>query len=747
MSRIDTKVDALLEKIAHSETDAAKAERARRLLGTAAIANVKLIYREFHHHFSSEEFEELRRKGGRIQRPLWASTSAKNPLYRDVLYVEQLIGPSTVNTMPLETLRAFRDHGNVAPTLEAVVEDANRTLEELHASGIDLGQVMGELLEEGVDQFHKSWLKLFDCIRMKRESYRKKLGERQIFNLGRYSSRVKKSLKAMEGKQVVRRLWSGDAALWNPSHEGKIKNRLGWLTVAEFMKDHLREIRSFVDEVRNAGFTHALLLGMGGSSLCPEVCRKTFGVRKGFLDLAVLDSTDPASVLAMDSRADVGQTLFIVSSKSGTTTEVNSFYKYFFEKVKVVKDEHAGENFIAITDPGTPLEELAREKRFRRVFLNPATIGGRYSALSYFGLVPAALIGVDIQELLERAETMAHSSVSCVPLPENPAAVLGVTMGELTKSGRDKLTFVVSPKVRTFGYWVEQLIAESTGKEGVGILPVEGEPLNGPGVHGKDRLFVSLSMEKNGKELKQFRALRRAGHPTVSIRLDDSYDLGQEFYRWEFATAVAGSVLRIDPFDEPNVQESKDNTSRILKGYLETGRIDGRTPRIEEGLLKLYFDDRLFPRKVGTGRNRSVARYLAAFLDLVKRGEYVAVQAYVHRTRAHDRLIQDIRLLIRDAVKVATTVGYGPRFLHSTGQLHKGGPNAGLFLQITADDKTDLPIPGESYSFSILKRAQSLGDYKALVEKKRRVMNVHLREDVAGGLRALRTEVKKCLEL
>ncbi len=747
VSRIDTLVDSLLEKVAESDPESRRAEQARRLLGTAAIANAKLVYREFQELFRGDMFKELKTKGGRIQRPLWASTSTKNPRYRDVLYVEQLIGRSTVNTMPLETLRAFEDHGNVARTLEAGVEEANRTLEELHAAGIDFAQVMNQLQEEGVNQFWRSWVKLSDCIKTKREAYRTKLGDRQVLNLGRYESRVRKSLKAMEEKSLVRRLWSKDVTLWERSHGERIKNRLGWLTATDFMKDHLPEIGSFVNELRDAGFTHALLLGMGGSSLCPEVCRETFGVRRGFLDLAVLDSTDPATVAAMGSRADVRDTLFIVSSKSGTTTESDSFFKYFYGKLKEVRGEQAGENFVGITDPGTPLEQLAHEKRFRHLFTNPPDIGGRYSALSYFGLVPAALIGVDIEELIERAETMLHSSVSCVPVSENPAAVLGLVMAEIAKSGRDKLTLVVSPRIRTFGSWVEQLIAESTGKKGHGILPVEGEPLDGAGVYGRDRLFVWFGIEDDKRELQKLNSLRRAGHPTVSIRLDDPYDLGQEFFRWEFATAVAGSRLGIDPFDEPNVQESKDNTKRILSEYLATGKIETRGPQVESKGLRLSFGHPAPPRSLGSGGNHRIAQFLAKFFARVKPGDYVAILAYIDRTSVHERILQEIRTLLRDALKVATTVGYGPRFLHSTGQLHKGGPNKGLFIQITADDKADLPIPGESYSFSILKQAQALGDYQALVEKKRRVINVHLGNDVPRGLRALRGALKKSLEL
>jgi glucose-6-phosphate isomerase len=493
---------------------------------------------------------------------------------------------------------------------------------------------------------------------------------------------------------------------------------------------------------------------MGGSSLCPDVCRATFGTAPGFLQLHVLDSTVPGSVAQIEKSVDLAHTLFLVSSKSGGTIEPNSFFKYFYERVRALKGERAGENFVAITDPGTSLEKLASEKKFRRVFHGVPDIGGRYSALSNFGMVPAALAGVDVQTLLERAERMVHASGACVPTKENPGMVLGATLAEAARRGRDKITFVISGGIETFADWVEQLIAESTGKEDKGLLPVAGEALGGPGVYGKDRLFVHLKLESEaeGSDEQALNALETAGHPVIRLSLHDKFDLGQEFFCWEVATATAGALLGINPFDQPNVQESKDNTNRLLQQFLSQGKFGEEELALEADGIQLYSSPEIHASletaAAARGRKSHLPEgYLAAFLNQARPGDYVALLAYLEPTAENGALLESLRTRLRDATHLATTLGYGPRYLHSTGQLHKGGANNGLFIQITAGDAQDLPIPGEPYSFSILKQAQALGDLRSLESKQRRVIRLHLGKDVGVQLARLEKLVESAVKL
>ena len=550
-----------------------------------------------------------------------------------------------------------------------------------------------------------------------------------------YEPRVKATLSDLERRQVAVKVWAKDPGLWKSEadHQAIIRRSLGWLTVAEMMSEQSESIGGFATEVTQAGFSDVLLLGMGGSSLCPDVLRLTFGAVPGFPPLHVLDTTDPASILAAEQSLDLARTFVIVSSKSGTTPEIAALHQYFFTKVRELKGTYAGNQFVAITDPGTPLEALARAQSFRRTFLNPPDIGGRYSALSYFGLVPAALIGVDVSKLLDRAERMAHSCVSCVPSDENPGLWLGAILGAMALSGRDKVTFVTSPEISAFGSWVEQLIAESTGKDGKGILPVDGEGLAIPERYGNDRLFVYLRLDGTRDERPdvQVKALEQAGHPTVTLRLRDLYDLGGEFFRWEFATAVAGAVMGVNPFDQPNVQESKDNTKQLLDEYKVTRALPEGEPILSDGEVRLYGDGNAAAAVEGR-RNLSAA--LNAHLSRVKPGDYVALTAYLERSPSTEKALGEIRRSIRDRFKVATTLGFGPRFLHSTGQLHKGGGDNGLFLQFTAEDRVDLPIPGEPYSFGVMKRAQALGDLRSLEKRERRALRIHIVGDLEAGL-------------
>jgi glucose-6-phosphate isomerase len=499
--------------------------------------------------------------------------------------------------------------------------------------------------------------------------------------------------------------------------------------VAEKMEENAQELDDFLAKVQDAGFRHVVHMGMGGSSLAPLAFQRTFAPSGGGLPLTVLDTTDPATILGIERSLPLAETLFIVASKSGTTAEPLAFGDYFYAKLKALKGDQAGENMVSITDPGTPLVALSQERNFRKAFLNFADIGGRYSALSYFGLVPAALMGVDVRELLLRALRMEHACACCVPTAENPGILLGAGMGELALRGRDKVTFLIPEAVTTLGMWLEQLLAESTGKEGSGLVPVAGEPLGEPVVYGDDRLFVHVRLKgkPDDEQERDVMALREAGHPTVTIQMDDLLELGQEFFRWETATATAGAILGVNAFDQPNVQESKDNTNRLLAAVREKGQLPEEKPALVEEPLSLYMEDAA----------PSAAETLARFLDQGRPGDYVALMAYLTEEPQVQQALQAVRLHLRDRLRLATTLGYGPRFLHSTGQLHKGGPNTGLFLQLTADDTEDANIPGQPYTFGAMKRAQALGDLEALRKHGRRVMRVHLGVNAIDGLKYL----------
>ncbi len=568
----------------------------------------------------------------------------------------------------------------------------------------------------------------------------------QTYALGALDKSVQTKLKELRQTDFVRRLWAKDPTLWHtdPDHQKIIRNALGWLHITEQQVHRLPRIKSLAESVRAAGFKHALLLGMGGSSLCPEVFRMTFGIVPGYPELHVLDSTVPAQVRSFEKRVDLAKTLCIVASKSGTTTEPLVFYRYFFERMRQIKGNRAGESFIAITDPGSLLEKLAQESKFRDILPGVPDIGGRYSALSNFGIVPAAIMGVNVEHLLSRAERMRHSCDSGVPPEDNPGVILGVVMGELAKQGRDKITFVTSPAIWDLGAWMEQLIAESTGKEGKGIVPIDDEPLGPPVVYGKDRLFAYIRYSAGADVAQDAKvaALERAGHPVVRIELADVINLGEEFFLWEIATAVAGSVLGINAFDQPNVQESKDYTRNYLDEYNRTGRLPEEQPILTADGIKVYGDATNRQALKGAA---TLEQALKAHFARVQAGDYFAVNAYVERTDASQRALQAIRLQVRDKRKVATTLGYGPRFLHSTGQLHKGGPNSGVFIQITSDDAEDLPIPGESYTFGVLKAAQALGDFRSLSKRNRRAIRMHLGQDVTVGLKKLQAAVEKAL--
>lgn len=533
--------------------------------------------------------------------------------------------------------------------------------------------------------------------------------------LGEYLAAVETGLDDLQRRDVVRRMWQQDHTVWKPDPR-EISDRLGWMNVTEQMSEQVPALTALAKEVRDAGTRHIVLLGMGGSSLGPEVLRQALGGDPQHPKLIVLDSTVPAAVQSVAKEIDPSTTVFLVSSKSGTTTEPLAFYSYFRGLVEqAVGPETAGQHFIAITDPGSPLVELARNHGFRRSFLNPPDLGGRYSVLTYFGLVPASLSGIDIGKLLDRANGMREGCAASVPAHDNPGARLGATMGTFALHGRDKLALVASPAIASFGLWVEQLIAESTGKEGRGIMPIAGEPLVGPAHYGDDRFFVHLRLEgdDNAETDAAMEAIAAAGQPVLRLDLQDLYDLGAEFFRWEMATAVAGAILGIHPFDQPNVQQAKDATVRALETYLSTGKLPEET----------------------------APDSLPGLLSTAGAGDYVAIMAYVRQTPETDAAIAELRRSILERYNVATTVGYGPRFLHSTGQVHKGGPATGVFLQITADHAEDVPIPSSEYTFGVLADAQAGGDLRVLQGLGRRVAAVHLKADPATGIRRLAEQV------
>jgi transaldolase/glucose-6-phosphate isomerase len=706
VSRVDTVVDALLEsKIQNGESGL------EHLLGKAAIANAALAYRDFRETVASDRFSSLQAKGAQVQRPLWASTGTKNPAYSDVLYIETLIGPDTVNTMPPATLTSFLDHGNAKPTLADSIEEAETIMADLDASGVSITEVTDKLLVDGVNAFADSFNTLMANVEEKKARLLAKQHASSQVSLGDHQEAVEATLSELGEADVPGRIWRKDHTVWKPDPT-EIADRLGWLTVTDLMEEQAANLRAFAKDVKDKGVRHVVLLGMGGSSLGPEVLRSTFGSAPGYPELIVLDSTVPDWIQSVTDVIDPAHTLFLVSSKSGGTVETMTAYRYFRAIVdKTLGETAAGNCFVAITDSESPLERLAKAEGFLRVFANPSTIGGRYSVLSYFGMVPACLAGIDVSLLLDRADHLRESSASCVPTDENPGVWLGSVMATMAKAGHDKLTVLTSPTLSSFGLWAEQLIAESLGKEGMGIIPVAREPLLAPQHYGDDRLFVYLRLDGDNATGTDagVEALRAAGHPIVQLDLRDRFDIGAEFYRWEFAIAVAGAVLEVNPFNQPNVQSAKDKTAEVLKGYAASGSLPGH----------------------------DAPTSLTDLLEGASAGDYLAIMAYVEQTPETDTALESLRRQIMEKHRIATTVGYGPRFLHSTGQLHKGGPITGLFLQITTDYQHDIAIPGEDYSFGTLADAQSLGDLQTLESLGRRTAKARLTGDVAAGIEQL----------
>ena len=558
------------------------------------------------------------------------------------------------------------------------------------------------------------------------------------------SHAVEATLDDWDANGKVRRLWARDASLWTGGNESEW---LGWLSIVGEQRKSATRFVKFAEEVQDTGCTHALVMGMGGSSLCPEVMRKSFGRISGFPELHVLDSTDPAQVKSFENTLDLGKTLFFVSSKSGTTLEPNIFKQYFFDRARQLLGDNAGDHFIAITDPGSKLRQEAERDQFRKIFLGVPSIGGRFSALSDFGLAPAAAMGVDVGKFLDRTNEMVSACGPDVPARDNPGVILGAVLGLAHNHRHDKVTIVASAGISDLGAWLEQLLAESTGKNGKGLIPVDRESLGPPETYGNDRLFIYLKLETDADALNDaaVEALSRAGQPVLRISVQDVYNLGQEFFRWEIATAVAGSIVGINPFDQPDVEASKIATRKLTEEYERTGSLPAEVPMLEAEGLKLFADDRNATALNEVVSARSLAAYLKAHVDRLALNDYFAILAYVEMNDSHEQLLQSLRHAVRDRKRTSTCLGFGPRFLHSTGQAYKGGPNTGVFLQITCDDAIDLPVPGQKYTFGIVKAAQARGDFEVLAERGRRALRVHLGAKVGDGLRSLAIAIKQAL--
>jgi transaldolase/glucose-6-phosphate isomerase len=744
VSRIDTALDRKIDERL-KQASGNEAMMLQNLRGKVAIANAKLAYVHYRELVASDRWQRLAARGARPQRLLWASTGTKNKAYSDVLYVEELIGPDTVNTMPVATMDAFRDHGKVRDSLTEGIEEARGTLAEVERLGLDLASTTTELVSEGVQLFADAADKLLAAVERKRAAILGPRLNRLGWSPAVQQPAVEAALKEWQAGGKVRRLWARDASLWTGGDEAKW---LGWLGAVNDQLAELRSLEGFQADIRRANFSDVLLIGMGGSSLGPEVLARSFGSRPGYPSLHVLDSTDPAEIRACAERLDLPRTLVIVASKSGSTLEPNILKQYFFQRmVGAVGIETAGSHFIALTDPGSKLQQAAIQDRFRQIFFGVPAIGGRYSVLSHFGTVPAAAMGLDVGRFLRDTQEMVRACKPAVPPPSNPGATLGCILGAHALHGRDKLTLIASPGIADIGAWLEQLIAESTGKQGKAIIPVEGEPPGDPGVYGADRLFAYLRLdeEPDAAQDAAVAALEAAGQPVVRVGLAARHLLGQEFFRWQIGVAVAGSILGINPFDQPDVEASKVKTRALMEEYERVGRLPADSPILQDQGIALFTDGVNADALARAASARTLDAYIAAHVGRLGAGDYAAILAYIERKPPHVAQLTDTRRRLRDGKHVATCLGFGPRFLHSTGQAYKGGPNSGVFLQITCDDVVDIPVPGAKYSFGAVKTAQARGDFAVLAERGRRALRVHLGPDVEDGLARLDLAIERAL--
>lgn len=723
VSRVDTKIDGILDEMVKS----GKISRGEygKLAGKAAIANGKLAYRAFKEIFHGERFDHLKKSGAQVQRPLWASTSTKNPAYRDTVYVEELMGPETVNTVPPATLAAFFDHGQVIDRLSGNLEDETRIFTHLKDLGISIETITRELEEEGVKAFSNSYRALLDSVELRRKDAVAEVGELAI--------PIREAIARLENLDFSHRFHAKDPSLWtqDPAGQEEICNRMNWIHAPADGLEKIDEFSDLSSQLREQGFTDAVLLGMGGSSLAPEVLATVNAYDQSRsangLGLTILDSTDPQQVAAIEEQHSLEKTVFLVASKSGTTGEINALMDYFWYRVEQTRGNNPGRQFIAITDPGTKLDNLARSRNFNRVINADPKVGGRNSALTAFGLAPAAICGVNVEHLLENAQHMAELSLPDKPLSNNPGMALGVILGAAAQKGRDKVTLIADGEWKAFGDWLEQLIAESSGKENKGIVPISKEPELKAQEYRKDRLYIYL--EKDGEKRQFAQDLLNAGHPVLTFAVSNTYDLGSQFYMWEVAVATACAIIGVNSFDQPDVQDAKTRTLRALDQYRVTGKPVERAFDHEIDGIKIYTNIN------ADGKNpTSIFSFLTGLIQKQDRAEYIAVNAFLPRNQENENTLQVLRKKLLQQFKLATTLGFGPRYLHSTGQLHKGGPDTGIFVMITSKRSMDIDIPAQSMSFGVMQRAQALGDLEALEAKGRKVIWLDLPDLELGGL-------------
>ncbi|MBA3827661.1 MAG: bifunctional transaldolase/phosoglucose isomerase [Taibaiella sp.] len=743
LSRIDVLADQLLSQ--HISGNNNKEIVPQTLMGKIGIASAQLAYQRFKELFIGADWQAMASKGAHVQRPLWASTSNKDPLHSDVRYVEALIGKDTVNTLPDETIEAFEDHGKIQKdAIESDIAGATQTFEELKKIGIDIDLITWQLEQEGINKFVESFSELMTALAEKREKILGSQFSTQDISYGPFKKEIESAYASMDEKQVGARLYGKDPSLWKtePEEAKMITESMGWLTLPDNYAPVAADILTFAKSIKEEGYKHAVLLGMGGSSLCSEVARATYGTTGGYLELLVLDNTSPAAILDIEKQVDIEKTLFIAATKSGNTAETLSFFKYFYQELQKKGNANTGNNFVAITDAGSPLVKMAADYKFRKVFINPSDIGGRYSVLSDFGLLPMALMGIDINAIMAGAKQTKTSSDASVPVAVNPGISLGVVLGICQRQGRDKVTFVLSSSISSFGFWVEQLLAESTGKEGKGLIPVNGEQLGDPDVYGKDRIFIQMYLPSDDTiaDEQKLKALEAAGHPVVRIRVTDKMALGGEYYRWEIAVATAGVVIGINPFNQPNVAESKKNTNDLLAEWNKDGSFKKADPILKNDGLSIYSSAQV---AMLADKNTTATAFINAFGALAQPGDYIAFLPYFLMTDDRTKILQEWRMRMRNELKTATTLLNGPRYLHSTGQLHKGGPATGLYIILVSDESNDLPIPGEKYGFATLHEAQSLGDFRSLNDKGRRVIRINLGKDIDKGLETIWTSLRE----
>jgi transaldolase/glucose-6-phosphate isomerase len=725
ISRTDTAVDKALDALGEGT--------GAELRGKIAIANAKLAYAAYGEIFTGPRWEALANAGARTQRLLWASTSTKSKALKDTIYVEALVGRKTVDTIPPATMDAFRDHGIVKPdAIEDDLEGARHSLQALADLGIVLEDLSHDLVVDGVRQFSDAFDKLYAAVaRQTREACPDAVGSTTV-NPGSDEAKTAftAEMEAWRNEGRIRRLWDLDAKLWTGGDEAKWG---GWLNVVSDELGDSAPLAQLAEHIKREAFTDIVLLGMGGSSLGPQVLAEVLGEKAGWPKFHMLDSTDPQQIRDLEAAFTLDKALFITSSKSGSTLEPNIFTDYFWDEISTAAGKDtAAKHFIAVTDPGSSLEKRAKADGWAGIYYGIPSIGGRYSVLSKFGMVPAAAIGIDVENLLRKTQLMVRTCGGDVPPAENPGVQLGVALGVAAHSlGRDKVTIIASPSIAPIGAWLEQLLAESTGKQGHGLIPVSGEALADPATYGNDRIFayVELAGGHDPAQRAAVAKLAEAGHPVVTLAMNSVDDIGQEFFRWEVAVAVAGSIIGIDPFDQPDVEASKDKTRSLTQAYENGEDPAEEAPLLSEPDMALYIDPSNAEK---LGQHNTIAAYLAAHFAQIGAGDYAAFLAYIDRTAAATDQLTAIRLGVRDHTKAATCVGFGPRFLHSTGQAYKGGPNSGVFLQITCDNAQDIAIPGHRYSFGVVKAAQARGDLAVLVERGRRAIRIHLRDATTG---------------